>query len=54
MGGLMWMIDYRIPFVAGAVLSVISLMAVQLISGQVSRAAAKKEAAVEAAESLQI
>jgi len=52
MGGLMWMIDYRIPFVAGAVLSVISLLAVQLISGQVSRAAANKEAAVAAAESL--
>lgn len=30
-GGLLWMIDYRIPFVAGAVLSLISLAAVQKI-----------------------
>ena len=37
-GGLLWMIDYRIPFVVGAVLSVISLVAVQLISGQVKLA----------------
>jgi len=38
MGGLLWMIDYRIPFVVGSVLSVISLSAVQLITGQVKRA----------------
>lgn len=31
MGGALWMVDYRIPFVAGAVLSLISLLAVQLI-----------------------
>ncbi len=30
-GGALWMIDYRIPFIAGAVLSVISLTAVQWI-----------------------
>jgi len=30
-GGLLWVIDYRIPFVVGAGLSMISLMAVQLI-----------------------
>ena len=30
-GGLLWMVDYRIPFVAGAVMSVISLTAVQMI-----------------------
>jgi predicted MFS family arabinose efflux permease len=30
-GGILWMIDYRIPFVAGAVMSIISLAAVQLI-----------------------
>jgi predicted MFS family arabinose efflux permease len=30
-GGLLWMIDYRIPFVAGAMMSVVSLMAVQMI-----------------------
>lgn len=33
-GGLMWMIDYRIPFIAGAGLSLISLIAVQQISRQ--------------------
>ncbi len=30
-GGLIWMIDYRIPFVAGALMSCISLIAVQKI-----------------------
>jgi len=31
LGGLAWMVDYRIPFVAGACMSLISLMAVQRI-----------------------
>lgn len=30
-GGFLWMIDYRIPFVGGAVLSMVSLIAVQQI-----------------------
>jgi len=30
-GGILWMIDYRIPFVAGACMSLISLIAVQQI-----------------------
>lgn len=30
-GGVLWMIDYRIPFVAGAFMSVVSLIAVQRI-----------------------
>ena len=30
-GGFLWMIDYRIPFVGGAALSLISLVAVQQI-----------------------
>jgi hypothetical protein len=30
-GGLLWVIDYRIPFVCGAFLSMISLIAVQKI-----------------------
>jgi hypothetical protein len=30
-GGILWMVDYRIPFVAGAAMSVISLVAVQMI-----------------------
>ena len=31
LGGMLWMIDYRIPFVAGAFMSLISLIAVQQI-----------------------
>ena len=31
LGGLLWIVDYRIPFVCGAVLSMISLLAVQKI-----------------------
>jgi hypothetical protein len=31
LGGLLWMIDYRIPFLAGAGMSILSLTAVQLI-----------------------
>jgi predicted MFS family arabinose efflux permease len=30
-GGILWMVDYRIPFVAGAAMSMISLVAVQMI-----------------------
>ncbi|MGD9342429.1 MAG: MFS transporter [Desulfuromonadales bacterium] len=30
-GGFLWMIDYRIPFIAGAIFSLISLLAVQRI-----------------------
>ncbi len=30
-GGIFWMIDYRIPFVGGAVMALVSLLAVQLI-----------------------
>ncbi|MEJ2034337.1 MAG: MFS transporter [Deltaproteobacteria bacterium] len=30
-GGLLWMVDYRIPFIAGAALSVVSMAAVQKI-----------------------
>ena len=33
-GGIVWMLDYRIPFLAGAVMSLISLLAVQLIKIQ--------------------
>jgi hypothetical protein len=31
LGGLLWMIDYKIPFYTGAILSLISLMVVQKI-----------------------
>ena len=30
-GGLLWIVDYRIPFIAGAMMSLISLIAVQMI-----------------------
>jgi hypothetical protein len=30
-GGILWMVDYRIPFIAGAFMSAISLIAVQRI-----------------------
>lgn len=33
LGGLTWMVDYRIPFVAGAMTSGIPLIAVQKIPG---------------------
>ena len=36
-GGIFWMIDYRIPFIAGACMSSVSLMAVQLIRTDKSR-----------------
>jgi hypothetical protein len=29
LGGLLWMVDYRIPFVGGALLALLSLIAVQ-------------------------
>ncbi len=34
LGGLLWLVDYRIPFLAGAGLSFVSLMLVQCITGQ--------------------
>ena len=36
-GGLLWMVDYRIPFVAGAAMSLVSLIAVQQIRVSVMR-----------------
>ena len=36
-GGLLWMVDYRIPFVAGAGMSLVSLIAVQQIRVQGDR-----------------
>ncbi|MEA3435949.1 MAG: MFS transporter, partial [Thermodesulfobacteriota bacterium] len=30
-GGLLWVMDYRIPFIAGSAMAVISLLAVQKI-----------------------
>jgi hypothetical protein len=44
-GGLLWIVDYRIPFIAGAGLSFISLLLVQCITGQL--AAAEKRAGSE-------
>jgi hypothetical protein len=31
LGGLLWMLDYRIPFISGAIMSLVSLIAVQMI-----------------------
>ena len=38
MGGLAWIIDYRIPFFAGALMSLTSFVAVQFITGSVQKA----------------
>jgi hypothetical protein len=38
LGGLLWLVDYRIPFLAGAGLSFVSLMLVQCITGQLKSA----------------
>ncbi|MCP4342790.1 MAG: MFS transporter, partial [Desulfobulbaceae bacterium] len=34
LGGLLWLIDYRIPFIGGALFSLLSLIAVQFIPSQ--------------------
>jgi len=44
LGGLAWIVDYRIPFIAGAVMSVISLIAVQFISGSIRKAEIRHKA----------
>lgn len=38
LGGLLWLVDYRIPFLAGAGMSFVSLMLVQCITGQLKAA----------------
>lgn len=38
LGGLAWIVDYRIPFIAGAVMSLISLIAVQFITRNIQKA----------------
>lgn len=35
-GGMLWLVDYRIPFLAGAALSCISLILVQMITSQLA------------------
>ena len=42
-GGLLWIVDYRIPFVAGAALSSVSLMLVQQITGQLASTQPKEK-----------
>jgi hypothetical protein len=42
LGGILWIVDYRIPFVVGAILSLLSLLAVQLITKQVKQATIRK------------
>jgi hypothetical protein len=41
-GGLLWMVDYRIPFIGGAVLSLVSLLFVQLIDSQLKLRAVRE------------
>lgn len=36
-GGLLWLIDYKIPFIAGAFLSLLSFILVQFISSEIKR-----------------
>jgi MFS family permease len=36
LGGLLWIIDYRIPFIAGAIMSAVSFLFVQFIKNQTS------------------
>ena len=38
-GGMLWLVDYRIPFIAGAALSLVSLALVQMITGQLAKRA---------------
>ncbi|NQV50364.1 MAG: MFS transporter [Candidatus Marinimicrobia bacterium] len=38
LGGLAWIVDYRIPFIAGAFMSLISLVAVQFITKNIQQA----------------
>ncbi len=38
LGGLAWIVDYRIPFIAGAIMSLISLIAVQYITRSIRKA----------------
>ncbi len=47
-GGILWMVDYRIPFFAGAAMSLISLLAVQFITSQIRKAERRQLALKEA------
>jgi len=38
LGGLAWIVDYRIPFIAGALMSLVSLLAVQHINRSITKA----------------
>ncbi|MFA6677254.1 MAG: MFS transporter [Bacteroidales bacterium] len=38
LGGLLWMVDYRIPFIAGALIAIISLYFVQKITKEINKA----------------
>ncbi len=44
LGGLAWIMDYRIPFIGGAIMSLISLLAVQFISRNIQGAELKHQA----------
>ena len=51
-GGLLWMVDYRIPFIAGALMSLLSLAAVQLIPTHIRRAETSESALAGATASI--
>jgi len=46
-GGFLWMIDFRIPFLFGSVLSVVSLIAVQKIQTARSKSISRTASLVE-------
>jgi len=43
LGGLAWIVDYRIPFLAGALMSVVSLLAAQFITSSIRESAQSKQ-----------
>ncbi len=43
LGGLLWLVNYKIPFIAGAVLSLASLMFVQFITAEIDKNQSDKE-----------
>jgi hypothetical protein len=38
LGGLLWIVDYRIPFIAGSAIGLVSLIAVQFVSKSIEKA----------------
>lgn len=53
LGGFLWMVDYRIPFVAGAGMALISLLAVQQIRVQSQHEISKSGSGISKLESIE-